>query len=210
MCNANCFVFKVSLSHSKWDSSQTSLRRCLPQRVWHLPIAVHHSTSSPSSHPEVTTTYLPPILNPGGLSHQKCHILCCVSSEFDLENVTAKRSWRGREPICYCLTVQSEKPGVEVAHHSICHHSALMENHICCSNIRWPTLPKSSDKDTITLVKRPKVLQESSPLSQKNLKIFRVYPKSLPVQFQPNPLCLSISLSPSLVFGKIIPIPHFS
>lgn len=63
--------------------------------------ALTFTCSCLSSHPEVTTTYLLPTLSPRGVSQQKCHIVYCALSEFDLENVTAKSICHGREANSY-------------------------------------------------------------------------------------------------------------
>ena len=84
----------------------------LVSKMLHAAKGLTFACSCPSSHTEVTTTYLSLILNTGGSSQQKRHIVYCVLSEFDLENVTTKSGCHGREAISYCLTVQSVKLGV--------------------------------------------------------------------------------------------------
>lgn len=96
---ANCSVFKVSLSLGKvfLFPTQGSLNSHMLRDVK----ALTFTCSCLSSHPEVTTTYLLPTLSPRGVSQQKCHIVHCALSEFDLENVTAKSICHGREANSY-------------------------------------------------------------------------------------------------------------
>ena len=107
---ANCSVFKVSLSLGKVFLFPT--QGSLISHMLHDVKALTFTCSCLSSHPEVTTTYLLPTLSPRGVSQQKCHIVYCALSEFDLENVTAKSICHGREANSYWLTVQPVKHGV--------------------------------------------------------------------------------------------------
>ena len=116
------------------QSSETSLRCRVPQRVCHLLMAVRHPTQK----------------SPATLLHiqEDCHTrTVTLRAVFDPEIVTAKNSCHGREPISYCLTIYSQKKlGRAGLYHNILSPSAFVRSTPATQIQGGPPLPEAPQK----------------------------------------------------------------